>query len=230
MTLDPTFYAEHGSRFHNQAPQSSPDCIALLTSSPGITYLDHAPATVRLSSPSGPRTTFSVFGSPYSPRSGLWAFAYDPDGSPWDAIPPDADVVVTHTPPRTHRDGPDARGCEALRRALWRVRPRLAVCGHVHEGRGAERVRWDLGTAFAEDGVEAWRDPGAGGSKQSLVDLTGRGGRALDNDGPGTGGCGAGRGETCVVNCAVMAKSWPHKGGRTTNKPVVVDLDLPVWE
>ncbi|KAF6804602.1 calcineurin-like phosphoesterase [Colletotrichum sojae] len=259
ITLDPNFYAEHGSRFHNQAPQSSPDCIALLTSSPSITYLNHASTAVRLSSPSGPHTTFSVFGSPYSPRHGLWAFGLDlphGDGSPWDDIPPDADVVVTHTPPRTHCDGSDVRppsGCEALRRALWRVRPRLAVCGHVHEGRGAERVSWDLGVDFGEDGVDSWQDPGAGGNKQSLVDLTRRSGRPLDNDGvrsdpggkPEIGGGGgdgssadpgsaevtrAGRRETCVVNCAVMAKSWPHVGGKTTNKPIVVDLDLPVWE
>ncbi|KAF6833889.1 ser thr protein phosphatase family protein [Colletotrichum musicola] len=256
ITLDPTFYAEHGSNFHNQAPQSSPDCIALLTSSPSITHLDHASTTVRLSSPSGPHTTFSVFGSPYSPRHGLWAFGYDPplgDGSLWDDIPSDADVVVTHTPSRTHCDGSDVRppsGCEALRRALWKVRPRLAVCGHVHEGRGAERVRWDLGVEFGEDAVEAWQDPGAGGNKQSLVDLTRRSGRPLANDGarepgpdaePGIGdgssadpgsaeATRAGRRETCVVNCAVMAKSWPHVGGKTTNKPIVVDLDLPVWE
>jgi hypothetical protein len=37
-----------------------------------------------------------------------------------------------------------------------------------------------------------------------------------------------GRRETCVVNCAIMAKSYPHVGGRVLNKPIVVDLDLPV--
>lgn len=39
-----------------------------------------------------------------------------------------------------------------------------------------------------------------------------------------------GRQETCVVNCAIMAKSYPHRGGKVTNKPIVVDLDLPVHE
>ena len=35
------------------------------------------------------------------------------------------------------------------------------------------------------------------------------------------------RRETCVVNAAVLANSW---GGRKRfNKPIVVDLDLPVW-
>ncbi|PHH78716.1 hypothetical protein CDD83_3945 [Cordyceps sp. RAO-2017] len=150
ITLDAPFYARHGHGFHNQTPQSPEACLALLTSSPSITYLDHASATIRLTSAAGPRTTFTVFGSPYSPRCGLWAFSYEdaaePPSWPWESIPPETDMVVTHTPPRTHCDataatatGP-AAGCEALRRALWRVRPRLAVCGHIHDGRGAERV------------------------------------------------------------------------------------------
>lgn len=214
-------------------------------------------------------------------------------------------------------------GCEMLRRAMWRVRPRLHVCGHVHEGRGVERVMWDLdrggNVQYKEGGVEGWTDEGVGG-KMSLVELTGRRGRRLDNDGghlheaiEGSGGleaaedgadesmvedekvedgfrsdprCGLylprtaaegpepvvgphtptmgdpaavflctgtlglgqslntnrspvrsdtealmgrmGRRETCVINCAVTATNWPHTGGRRFNKPIVVDLDLPV--
>lgn len=40
-----------------------------------------------------------------------------------------------------------------------------------------------------------------------------------------------GRRETCVINAAIMASSWPHKGsgGKKYNKPIVVDIDLPVW-
>ena len=38
-----------------------------------------------------------------------------------------------------------------------------------------------------------------------------------------------GRRETCIVNCAIVATSWPHRGGKRFNKPIVVDLDLPVW-
>ncbi|KAL0932902.1 calcineurin-like phosphoesterase [Colletotrichum truncatum] len=275
LTLDSDFYAEHGNHFHNQAPQSPESCLSLLTDSPSITYLNHASATVRLRSPSGPQTSFTVFGSPYSPRNGLWAFGYDApqEGTAdlprlWDDIPLGADVVVTHTPPHTHVDESRHRraaGCEALRRALWRVRPRLAVCGHVHEARGVERVRWDLGcanTAFKEAGVKTWEDPGVG-NKQSLVNLSSKGGEPLLNDGgdvgtvtsvgggdgtgPGVGTRGLGgdpasaradrdalmgrlgRQETCVVNCAIMAKSYPHVGGKTVNKPIVIDLDLPVW-
>jgi hypothetical protein len=39
-----------------------------------------------------------------------------------------------------------------------------------------------------------------------------------------------GRRETCVVNCAITATNWPHTGGKKFNKPIVVDLDLPVLE
>lgn len=219
ITLDSYFYNEHGSYFHNQSPQSSDKCLRLLRTSPNITYLSHSSATVELTRHPVLKTSFTVFGSPYSPRSGLWAFGYsktapeeaaddeveDAKGSLstaklpvaselWSGIPLDSDIVITHTPPHTHCDEAvskrRAMGCEELRRALWRVRPKLTICGHVHEGRGAERVRWDVlgtsGAPYAELGVERWEDPGApqGSHKLSLVDLTARGGkRPLENDG-----------------------------------------------
>ncbi|KAL4787669.1 Ser/Thr protein phosphatase family protein [Aspergillus varians] len=38
------------------------------------------------------------------------------------------------------------------------------------------------------------------------------------------------RHETCVVNAAIMASNWPHRGGRKFHPgPIVVDLELPVW-
>lgn len=39
-----------------------------------------------------------------------------------------------------------------------------------------------------------------------------------------------GRRETCVVNAAIMKSRHPHIGGKQFNKPIVVDIDLPVWE
>jgi hypothetical protein len=310
ITLDKDFYAEYGYTFHNQSPQSPDDCLSLLTSSPSITYLNHSSATIRLTSPEGPQTEFRVFGSPYSPRHGLWAFYYDAPLSPptstsdlpklWDDIPLDTDIVVTHTPARTHGDETDERratGCEALRRQLWRVRPRLAVCGHIHDGRGAQRVTWDLSSrnvAFAERSISNWTDPGLGNNKISLVDLTGRKSPTLANDGGSSSGSGnlpscimtstntpaaaaavtsggaratsssspkgvdaqachsttglggddpnslrcdrealcgrMGRQETCVVNAAIMKSRYPHVGGKQFNKPIVVDLDLPIWQ
>ncbi|KAL1902751.1 hypothetical protein Sste5346_000661, partial [Sporothrix stenoceras] len=160
ITLDEAFYAHHGSHFHNQMPQSSDECRALLDSSPTITYLCHESVDIRLKSNKGPHTKFTVFGSPYSPRDGTWAFSYErvndqaspslttinprplTGGTLWSEIPNNADIVVTHTPPQSHCDWSSTRGrsmgCTELLGALRRVQPQLAVCGHVHEGWGAE--------------------------------------------------------------------------------------------
>ncbi|CAL3965058.1 unnamed protein product [Diplocarpon coronariae] len=313
ITLDSEFYSQYGLYFHNQNPQDTAKCQELLERSPSIQWLKHESAVVSLVSPSGPHTTFKIFGSPYSPTNGMWAFGYSTEEATniWDQIPLDSDIVVTHTPPKYHcdeRKDRRAAGCEALRHALWRVRPRMAVCGHVHDARGVEIVRWDLGTSnikYKENRVERWEDPGSNNKKISLVDLTVRGRKPLDNDGapgdlpagmrdvvqfpgpalaaaenkleesgtsprrpktplgisnvtasllavspdllpPATRGQGGlppsqrcdvqalsgrvGRRDTCIINAAIVASSWPHPGGRRFNKPIVVDIDLPVWE
>ena len=191
ITLDSTFYREYGSRFHNQGLQDTEQCINLLKQSSSITYMDHNAQTVHLTKPEGPKTTFKVFGSPYSPSRGLWAFGYAPEDADalWEQIPLDSDVVITHTPPKFHCDESPSRGssgCEALRQALWRIRPRLVVCGHVHEARGAETVVWDLGSPNVRykeiEGIE-WKVSEAGTKKQVRVDLTSRSQRPLLNDG-----------------------------------------------
>jgi hypothetical protein len=117
-----------------------------------------------------------------------WAFQYDDCEASklWDAIPLDTDIVVTHTPPKDHCDTAmdDRSGCEVLLQALYQVRPMLSVFGHIHEARGAERVRWNLDTpenGCLEEGVVIWKDNGAGTNKQSRVDLTRKGGCPLDN-------------------------------------------------
>lgn len=189
ITLDESFYAEYGLCFHNQYPQDSRACIDLLKDYPSITYLNHESATIRLRKKGGPRTTFKVFGSPFSPANGLWAFGYLPEEAEklWGQMPLDADVVLTHTPPKYHCDeskGRGAAGCEFLRRALSQVRPRLAICGHVHEGRGAERVRWDLESShvqFKELNTSYWVDPGLKNKKQCMLDLTIKGALPLEN-------------------------------------------------
>ena len=191
ITLDSTFYREYGSRFHNQGLQDTEQCINLLKQSSSITYIAHEAQTVCLTKPEGPKTIFKVFGSPYSPSRGLWAFGYAPEDADalWEQISLDSDVVITHTPPKFHCDESPSRGsagCEALRQALWRIRPRLAVCGHVHEARGAETVVWDLGSPnvrYKEIKSIEWKLSEAGTKKQVRVDLTSRSQRPLLNDG-----------------------------------------------
>ncbi|TGO47652.1 hypothetical protein BOTNAR_0513g00060 [Botryotinia narcissicola] len=309
ITLDPSFYSQYGLYFHKQNPQDIKKCQELLDRSPSILYLNHEAAEVSLASATGPHTTFRIFGSPFSPAKGMWAFGYpQSDASKrWDDIPLDVDIVLTHTPPKYHCDERNDRvaaGCEYLRQALWRIRPRLTICGHVHEGRGAEIIQWDLGSSnikFKENGVVRWEDPGgnvfkndgafgdwdnqtcdATASASNLTTSIGSGLPLLPEEitkergkwhrnnsmarmaisnvaktllaipeeilspARGQGGvppslrcdvealCGRmGRQETCVINAALMASSWPHgkgRGGKKFNKPIVVDIDLPVWE
>ncbi|KUI68492.1 putative rhamnogalacturonate lyase C [Cytospora mali] len=70
------------------------------------------------------------------------AFQYAPDKHPWSGrIPLETDVLVTHTPPRFHRDL--GLGCPGLLEEIWRVRPKLHVFGHIHWGRGMESAYFD---------------------------------------------------------------------------------------
>lgn len=70
------------------------------------------------------------------------AFPYQPEKHPWTGrIPMDTDVLVTHTPPQSHRDL--GLGCPGLLEEVWRVKPRLHIFGHVHWGRGQESVYFD---------------------------------------------------------------------------------------
>lgn len=107
-----------------------------------IIYLENAEATVTCAA-NGRR--LRVYGSPRSPRHGNWAFQYPRGGGEdvWaGTVPRGVDVLVTHGPPRAHLDLLRL-GCERLLGEVWRVRPRLHVFGHVHEGAGSEWLQFD---------------------------------------------------------------------------------------
>jgi Icc-related predicted phosphoesterase len=95
-----------------------------------------------------------VYGSPWQPWFMSWAFNL-PRGralrEKWASIPAGTDLLLTHAPPRGVGDrlaGPLVRalsfaagqrghaGCRDLLSAVRRVRPRLHVFGHIHEGYG----------------------------------------------------------------------------------------------
>ena len=92
-----------------------------------------------------------IWGSPWQPWFYDWAFnlARGPEiRAKWDLIPEDCDILVTHGPPAGHGDVTvrgEGVGCEDLREAVRRVRPRLHVFGHIHEGYGLTRAD---GTVF----------------------------------------------------------------------------------
>jgi len=86
-----------------------------------------------------------IYGSPWTPKHGNWAFQYSRTTDIWHGIiPADIDILITHVPPRGHLDL-NGLGCKFLLGELWRLqrKPCLHVFGHVHEGYGIERSRFD---------------------------------------------------------------------------------------
>lgn len=87
----------------------------------------------------------SIYGAPHQPWFYDWAFNVRGDANLkaiWDKIPKGIDVLVTHGPPYKLRDTNvqgEHCGCRELRKAIQRVRPKLHVCGHIHEGYGVSR-------------------------------------------------------------------------------------------
>jgi predicted phosphodiesterase len=83
-----------------------------------------------------------IWGSPWQPWFFDWAFNLERGpaiAAKWVLIPDGIDVLVTHGPPlgildRTSR-GEDV-GCADLLAAVQRVKPKLHVFGHIHEGYG----------------------------------------------------------------------------------------------
>lgn len=125
-----------------------------------------------------------VWASPWSDRVGHWAFMKDPcDLAPiYESIPNDVDIIVSHQPPHGYGDTNtlgDHCGSLELLAAIDRVKPRLVVCGHIHEAAGTFRhwgtlivnasvvdtdyrlvrpatlVTWGLRRAFTDDELTA---------------------------------------------------------------------------
>ncbi|KAJ5111470.1 hypothetical protein N7532_002005 [Penicillium argentinense] len=91
----------------------------------------------------------NIYGAPFVPECGPDtenAFQYPVSHNPWAGkIPESTDILVTHTPPKFHRDWycGSPEGCPWLLQELWKVRPLLHVFGHVHTSYGTERVVWN---------------------------------------------------------------------------------------
>lgn len=90
----------------------------------------------------------NFWGSPVQPRFFNWAFNRD-RGSQikyhWDLIPNDTDILITHGPaykildqaPRDYSQT-ESVGCKDLLDAIKRTRPKLHICGHIHNSHGYE--------------------------------------------------------------------------------------------
>ncbi len=84
--------------------------------------------------------------SPWSNQFGYWSFMRRPEelAEVYRAIPEGIDVLVSHQPPFGYGDEvPDFRsgrmshqGSRELLAAIDRVKPKVLICGHIHEGHG----------------------------------------------------------------------------------------------
>jgi Icc-related predicted phosphoesterase len=82
------------------------------------------------------------WGSPWQPWFFNWAFNLERGEEirrKWALIPDNTDVLITHGPPYGHGDrtrSGELVGCRDLLEVVERIRPRLHVFGHIHEGYG----------------------------------------------------------------------------------------------
>jgi Icc-related predicted phosphoesterase len=154
ITMQKDYYAQHGAKmFHprffsnasfdvNEYATRSRDIVA--TGSTGYTYLEDSEC--KLVDPNTTtETALSVYGSPWQPEFYDWAYNL-PRGvalkEKWDMIPTATDVLITHGPPHGILDkAADGVlcGCRELLTAVkTRVKPRLHIFGHIHEGYGKQ--------------------------------------------------------------------------------------------
>jgi Icc-related predicted phosphoesterase len=96
-----------------------------------------------------------VYGTPWSPWFHDWAFNLprrdkgvgEIAKACWAQIPADTDILLVHGPPHkmldrvddsylSYNEEPHA-GCPQLLERIKEIEPELVVCGHVHEGHGA---------------------------------------------------------------------------------------------
>jgi Icc-related predicted phosphoesterase len=79
-----------------------------------------------------------------SKRSAMYLqFPPEDMGQFWTNIPNDTDIIITHQPPYLHGDriflGKNV-GCKFLLQRILEIKPKLVVCGHIHEGYGTSEM------------------------------------------------------------------------------------------
>lgn len=139
LTLDKEYF-EHKyiSRGQKWPEGEDSDTLAQYIRDQGIVYLNDQEHVVEID---GKRV--KIWGSPVQPEFCDWAFNRErgPDiQRHWDMIPSDTDILVTHGPPLGRGDlcsSKNRAGCYSLLKTIKeRVRPKLHVFGHIHEGYG----------------------------------------------------------------------------------------------
>lgn len=83
------------------------------------------------------------WGSPVTPWFYDWAFNRNRGEAikkHWDLIPDDTDILITHGPVHKILDKTTSgifTGCEELLRKVNEIKPKVHICGHIHEACGS---------------------------------------------------------------------------------------------
>jgi Icc-related predicted phosphoesterase len=118
-----------------------------------------------------------VYGAPQIPRCGgkEFAFQYERGQDAWsNTVPDDVDILVTHNPPKWHLDLASSGGLgdEFELKEIWRTKPTLHVCGHIHAGHGKEYLWWDKSQKLFEEVREHAYGSGKGQfSQMPLIEI-----------------------------------------------------------
>ncbi|OAG06874.1 Metallo-dependent phosphatase, partial [Paraphaeosphaeria sporulosa] len=228
IALDKDYYLSQGGTAEGHQKARGLLCT------PGVRFFEEGTHEFTLKS----GAHFKIFVSPWTPRYGSSAFQYTTNkdrfnqsnvtpswaenfGTTASIIPESVDIVMTHGPPKyvldKTGDGTSA-GCEHLRRAIARARPRLHFFGHVHKGYGAQRVRYDDRKNIKEEGddhmvllPQEW--VGKNQAKRKDHASLPPGSAETFKKNPQ---------ETLMVNAAIM-----DDDNQPENAPWLVELDLP---
>lgn len=121
---------------HDWGFQRDPKTIReILRKYPDITYLQDSSITIN---------GIKIYGSPHQPYFYDWAFNLQRGPqlkAMWDKIDLDTDILISHGPAADTGyldlcpDGFHA-GCVDLKEAIDRIKPKLHLCGHIHDGYG----------------------------------------------------------------------------------------------
>ena len=84
------------------------------------------------------RSGLTFFGFPWVLRFGQWAFGCEESDIERRLQHVEADVLLSHGPPFGACDG--GLGSTALRNWIEAKQPKLVVCGHIHYGRGLDKI------------------------------------------------------------------------------------------
>lgn len=206
VSLDPTWWAKNLDEDDDPVePERATELFSDFESK-GVRLLEEGTHIISLLD----GRSLKLYASPYTPEFNGYAFAYtkweDRFNTGAHTIPPDADIVITHGPPLVPvmdyrldlRRSSEHCGCSKLWKAIERTQPRLHCFGHIHEGYGAQAVRWGEPEGATIDDLSVTRGDAA--HTCSVPPAT--------------------EGTTLLLNAAIMSH------GGDNNKPWVVDMSL----